>query len=105
MVARAGSVAAESLRPFCIQDHSLEAAALGRPALEGAREVLVICEDARQGLGRPFHGPRRRFSCYRRVQTEFPEDARQLAAGVVSERLVRRDDDLRVVREGGAESI
>ena len=46
VVARAGSVAAESLRPFCIQDHSLEAAALGRPALEGPREVLVVREDA-----------------------------------------------------------
>ena len=33
------------------------------------------------------------------------EDARQLAAGVVSERLVRRDDDLRIVRERGAERI
>ena len=65
----------------------------------------MVREDARQGLGRPLHGSGRRLARRRRVQSELAEDARQLGAGVVSERLVRRDDDLRVVREGGAESI
>ena len=70
VVARARRVAAERARPLCVQDHALEAAALGRPALEGPREVLVICEDARQGLRRPFHGPGRRLARRRRVQTQ-----------------------------------
>ena len=46
VVARARRVAAERARPLGVQDHSLEAAALGRPALEGPREVLVVREDA-----------------------------------------------------------
>ena len=46
VVARLRRVAAERASPFCVQDHSLEAAALGRPALEGPREVLVVREDA-----------------------------------------------------------
>ena len=65
----------------------------------------MIREDARQGLGRPLHGPRRCLARRRRVQAEFPEDARQLAAGVVSKSFVRRDDDLRIVRERGAERV
>ena len=46
VVARARRVASERPSPFRIQYHSLEAAALGRPALEGPREVLVVREDA-----------------------------------------------------------
>ena len=46
VVARARRVAAERLRSLRVQDHALEAAALGRPALEGPREVLVVREDA-----------------------------------------------------------
>ena len=46
VVARARRVAPKWSRPFCVQDHALEAAALGRPALEGPREVLVVREDA-----------------------------------------------------------
>ena len=50
VVARARRVASERPRPLRVQDHSLEAAALGCPAPQGPREVLVIREDARQGL-------------------------------------------------------
>ena len=46
VVARARRVAAERVSPFCVQDHSFEAAALGRPAPQGPREVLVVREDA-----------------------------------------------------------
>ena len=76
VVARARRVAPKWSRPLRVQDHALEAAALGRPALEGPREVLVIREDARQGLGRTLDGSGWRFSCSRRVKPELPEDAR-----------------------------
>ena len=46
VVARARRVAAERTRPFAVQDHAFQTAALGRPALEGPREVLVVGEDA-----------------------------------------------------------
>ena len=46
VVARLRRVAAERASPFGVQDHSLEAAALGRPAPQGPREVLVVREDA-----------------------------------------------------------
>ena len=46
VVARARRVAAERARPLRVQDHSFQTAALGRPAPEGPREVLVIREDA-----------------------------------------------------------
>ena len=46
VVARLRRVAAERVSPLPVQEHAFEAAALGRPAPQGPREVLVIREDA-----------------------------------------------------------
>ena len=46
VVACARRVAPERASPFRVQYHSLEAAALGCPAPQGPREVLVVREDA-----------------------------------------------------------
>ena len=72
VVARARRVAAERARPLGVQYHSLEAAALGRPAPEGPREVLIIRENA-CASGERFM-VRAAFARLRRPN-QVPEDA------------------------------